>query len=1235
MKNNLLFLGKTKSILMIFMLLFVGFLFLPQHTKAQMTHQVQVVTCWETDTINLAKLLGIDPCTSPVLTLTPAAPTLTHLGAIVSGSGSNIVYKYATLNNKPVFGLDIVDFTLTCGGLTQSGTLFITVVSCPDNVKQLDCVDEKLLGFPFAIKEAWTSKENMVSTYQSPMVGDLDGDGIPDIVVAKHVSGGIYSATCREFKDLYVYKGSDRNNPVTIPTVSGNYHQTGAYAIARVPVASGDTVAMIVMHGMDGFLYCHTLPGVPNPWVASGGKSSHQITAPYEKKLDRGGVAFADFDNCGTPEIYIGNRIFNAATGQLLVDGNLFGTNKGKTLAVDLDPGDPLITSTSPSGYLYHPTAADIDGDGKLEYIAGNRIYEVNIATRTGSNPHLNTGNNMQLLVQSDPIVVNGKTVTDGVTAVADFTGNGQLNVLVATITAPTEVAIAIWDVQTKKVLGTMVQSTVESTFGIPFIGDIDANGKLEILMTTRPHTTLQIGDLNGFRLESTGPSTYTLANRYFFRNGDRSGSTGITLFDFNQSGEARLVYRDEDTLRIMRAQPVPNGVGGFNIDAKFAAGSGTRYEYAIVADVDADGAAEIVVTGGASNAPNGTVRIYKSGNEYNWAPARGVWNQYNYNVVNVNEDLTIPKYQMNLAKYFPNGKQPFNNYLQQQTWLDLNGEPYRLLANIVWEKPDPTVTYDGDSLVFEGCIKNIGDVALQKPFYVAYYKNDTIQSNLIAIDSVDHVIMKNSTYCFRLVLKNLSTLPNGTDLNTVWLSINDKGTGKYPCQGQCEVDGRREFKLRNFRWWYISSPYKNSNPGAFDIPAGTLGNITGSMLGYYNEEPKQYTSPLISIANFVPGRGIAASLDTMVVDFKPPTMATFARGITPVANDGDITVSVFNTDIVPAHSAKRGINLLGNPYPSHINFNAFYNSNSTKIENTMWIRGWNRTITPATPEGLMMYDTYNAASGAGTKLINDISITSDIPPIQGFWVKAKLPGEQTVTFMNTHKTSGTQILRAPAADVNRIARIRISATATNAQDEMLIVFNPAASNGYDLYDSEKMSHGSANIPELYSRVENRELVINGMQPVINKKVEIPLGFRTGKAGENFKISATFENWDNTEVRFLDYGIQKYAILTEGDVYQFEAKGGIYPNRFTLLIDGTPNNINSIENNITFIYVNDANRIAVNTDVNNATCTVYSIIGQKLAEETIVSNPQILNCIFEAGIYLVKVGNKTEKIIIR
>ena len=101
-----------------------------------------------------------------------------------------------------------------------------------------------------------------------------------------------------------------------------------------------------------------------------------------------------------------------------------------------------------------------------------------------------------------------------------------------------------------------------------------------------------------------------------------------------------------------------------------------------IVADVDNDGSAEIVVTGKAGGymQANTMLKVYKSSTEP-WLAARKVWNQYMYHVTNVNEDLTIPTFCFNTATTFTahDGfiRRPFNNFLQQAGYYTPDGELY------------------------------------------------------------------------------------------------------------------------------------------------------------------------------------------------------------------------------------------------------------------------------------------------------------------------------------------------------------------------------------------------------------------------------------------------------------------------------------------------------------------------------------------------------------------------------
>lgn len=70
---------------------------------------------------------------------------------------------------------------------------------------------------------------------------------------------------------------------------------------------------------------------------------------------------------------------------------------------------------------------------------------------------------------------------------------------------------------------------------------------------------------------------------------------------------------------------------------------SGTLSEYPVVADIDNDGSAEIVVVSNNYGAkPSPTVQVIRDVDD-RWIQARRIWSQHTYHVTNVREDGTIP----------------------------------------------------------------------------------------------------------------------------------------------------------------------------------------------------------------------------------------------------------------------------------------------------------------------------------------------------------------------------------------------------------------------------------------------------------------------------------------------------------------------------------------------------------------------------------------------------------------
>ncbi|PID64383.1 MAG: hypothetical protein CR977_03925 [Gammaproteobacteria bacterium] len=177
---------------------------------------------------------------------------------------------------------------------------------------------------------------------------------------------------------------------------------------------------------------------------------------------------------------------------------------------------------------------------------------------------------------------------------------------------------------------------------GAPAIGDFDNDGKAEIGVATRFKYTVWKSDGTKLWEKSINESG--------------SGFTAATLYDFEDDGIAEVVYRDEQFLYVLK------GDDGSEL-FKYPVNSETLTEYPLVADIDGDGQAEIVVTQDDENNPstNGIIAFEATNND--WSTTRAIWNQYGYHITNINEDGRVPKIEANNWQLAG-----LNNY-RQNTW--------------------------------------------------------------------------------------------------------------------------------------------------------------------------------------------------------------------------------------------------------------------------------------------------------------------------------------------------------------------------------------------------------------------------------------------------------------------------------------------------------------------------------------------------------------------------------------
>jgi len=114
----------------------------------------------------------------------------------------------------------------------------------------------------------------------------------------------------------------------------------------------------------------------------------------------------------------------------------------------------------------------------------------------------------------------------------------------------------------------------------------------------------------------------------------DTSGIAASTGFDFLGRGIADAVYGDQVSLLVY------DGKTG-SIELQQSRSSGTIIEYPIVADVDNDGSADILVVSNNGSSP--ALQVFQD-SQKRWIPTRRIWNQHAYHVTNVREDGTIPQ---------------------------------------------------------------------------------------------------------------------------------------------------------------------------------------------------------------------------------------------------------------------------------------------------------------------------------------------------------------------------------------------------------------------------------------------------------------------------------------------------------------------------------------------------------------------------------------------------------------
>lgn len=431
-------------------------------------------------------------------------------------------------------------------------------------------------------------------------------------------------------------------------------------------------------------------------------------------------------------------------------------------------------------------------------------------------------------------------------------------------------------------------------------------------------------------------------------------------------------------------------------------------------------------------------------------------------------------------------------------------------------------------------------------------------------------------------------TVNDGVTL-TAPVIIKSTASGTGTIVGNVSGTATVEQYLTGGRNWYISSP----------VTAGTLPSA-----GYEWNEAGGAWAPLSAAAAMTPGKGY-------IVQPAADITATFSGTL----NNNITSATTLNRT---TGATKEGFNLVGNPYPSYLNWNTI---TKTDLSATMWYR--------TKESSAYKFYTYNGTAGLGVPA----SVTNLIPPIQAFWVRVvsgKTSG--SISFDNAaraHKDDSGNILKAPAATGSQIIRLTVS-NGENT-DETLIYTNSNATNGFDAFDSPKMMNATATVPDLYTMAGTEKLVINGMS-ALPMDTPMPLGFAPGKASTFSIVANELKNIDtNTITVVLRDALNNTDFdLSAGQAYSFASDATATENRFSLVLRSKGTTTGVVPNVATdnaLVYADENSRICValtEAPSADARITVFTISGQQLVSARPAGIRTTLDRNMQPGAYIVK-----------
>ena len=468
------------------------------------------------------------------------------------------------------------------------------------------------------------------------------------------------------------------------------------------------------------------------------------------------------------------------------------------------------------------------------------------------------------------------------------------------------------------------------------------------------------------------------------------------------------------------------------------------------------------------------------------------------------------------------------------------------------------SLTVLGKKLSIAGELNVLGELNAQggKIEFVGS-KAQVIPNMAFLNNQIEDLIIQNGdslTSNASLKISNSLKINSGTFStgNGLTLLSSASGTAYIDGSGAGQVIGNvtmQRYLDNAFGYKYFSSPFKNSTVSDLADNFELTDPVTGFPHLYeYVEKRKDalgndltgWQKYLEFSAPLAPGSGYAIN--------PGGTPGPLTLQLTGEVNNGPVEVTVENNN----GDWTNGFNLVGNPYPSGIDWNIIATS-LNGIDNAIYF---------------FKASANDRYTGTYTSYVDGISTdgrsSSIIPSMQGFFVRVSDPNDgnypatATLQFNNNarvgNQTSQPFYKAQKKAGVQKI-RLTAKFRGEETSDATVLYFKNGASTDFEReFDAQKLLNTAVDVPSLYSLTSAKEkLAINGMS--MNGTQEIPIGITSARSGEMILTLSGIENiFMGLKVYLKDQKKGVVQNLLEMNSYSFTSQKGEINDRFFLIL---------------------------------------------------------------------------------